>query len=134
MSETEPKPPRTGAGMPASILLDAFGQWLYEAFDETAYLVGSAAVGKEWRDIDVRLMLDDPEFFDTFPGYRKHHQQDAKWALMCAAISLLGKHMTGLPVDFQIQRAEQANRDFKGIREPLFIQRSPRTEDDGATG
>lgn len=131
MSEThEPAPPRAGAGMPASILLDAFGQWLFEAFDETAYLVGSAAAGKTWRDIDVRIMLDDPEFFNTFPGYRKHNQQDAKWALICAAISLLGKHMTGLPIDFQIQRAVQANADFNGVREPLFIQRSPAVKAD----
>ena len=132
MAEIPPIPPRTGAGMPASILLDAFGQWLYNAFDETPYLVGSAATGKEWRDVDVRLMLDGPEFFAMFPGYREANQQDAKWALICSAISLLGKHMTGLPIDFQIQRAEEANVRFKGIREPLFILPSRKAEVSGA--
>lgn len=43
----EPQAPiMVGVGMPAAILLDAFGEWLHQAFGATAYLVGSAFRGK----------------------------------------------------------------------------------------
>ena len=42
------------------------------------------------------------------------------------AISELGRQMTGLPVDFQIERQTEANELFGGqIRQPLFRIRSP---------
>lgn len=114
-----------GTGMPQTTLLEAFGQWIYDAFGETAYHVGSSTKGKTWRDVDVRLMLDDAEFDALFPGYRDADQRDAKWALICAAISELGKRLTGLPIDFQVQRASKAN-DLYGqggghYRNPLWL-------------
>jgi hypothetical protein len=46
--------------------------------------------------------------------------------LLCNAISELGKQMTHLPIDFQIQRQTEANALFGGqIRQPLFRIRSP---------
>lgn len=122
-AEPDDHPILVGVGMPAAILLDAFGQWLYEAFDARAYLVGSAFRGKTWRDVDVRVMLDDRAFFAMFPGYRDANQLDAKWALMCAAISELGKRQTGLPIDFQFQRTGEANARYPGPRQPLFLHR-----------
>lgn len=114
-----------GTGMPQSTLLEAFGQWIYDAFGETPYHVGSSTHGKTWRDVDVRLMLDDDEFHALFPGYRDADQRDAKWALICAAISELGKRLTGLPVDFQIQRATTANELYGSAaghyRNPLWL-------------
>lgn len=115
------KPVKVGVGMPAAIHLDHFGQWLYDAFGETAYLVGTAATGKTWRDVDVRLMLDDAEFDAMFPGYAAAHQQDPKWTLLCAAVSELGKRMTTLPIDFQFQRCTNANKAYPGVRNPLFL-------------
>jgi hypothetical protein len=115
-----------GTGMPATTLLEAFGQWIYDAFGETAYQVGSSTKGKTWRDVDVRLMLDDDAFHALFPGYRAAHQRDAKWSLLCAAISELGKRLTGLPIDFQIQPATEANKRYgrphEGhYRNPLWL-------------
>lgn len=114
-----------GTGMPATTLLEAFGQWIYDAFGETAYHVGSSLYGKTWRDVDVRLMLDDDEFHAMFPGYKDAGQRDSKWALICAAISELGKRQTGLPIDFQIQAATAANETFgrtEGCgRNPLWL-------------
>jgi hypothetical protein len=117
------KPPvvHIGTGMPETTLLEAFGQWLYDAFGETAYHVGSSTHGKTWRDVDVRLMLDDDEFHALFPGYKDARQRDAKWALLCAAISELGKRLTGLPIDFQLQAASDANANHKGFRNPLWL-------------
>ena len=128
-SDPEPPAPKatpTGVGMPAGMRLDAFGQWLYDAFDETAYLCGSATQGKTWRDVDVRIMLDDDRFDALFPGYASAHQNDAKWALLCAAVSELGRVQTGLPIDFQFQRASDANSKYRGVREPLMMLRSNR--------
>lgn len=121
-----PAPVLIGTGMPATTLLETFGQWIYDAFGETAYHVGSSTRGKSWRDVDVRLMLDDEEFDALFPGYRCAHQRDAKWALICAGISELGKRITGLPIDFQIQRATAANKLYGQSRQghyrnPLWL-------------
>lgn len=113
-----------GTGMPETTLLEMFGQWIYDAWGETAYHVGSSTKGKTWRDVDVRLMLDDEEFHSLFPGYRAARQRDAKWSLICAAISELGKRLTGLPVDFQIQSATTANKLYGGrghYRNPLWL-------------
>lgn len=121
-AETAERPPiLIGTGMPATTLLEAFGQWLYDAFGETAYHVGSSTHGKSWRDVDVRLMLDDDEFHALFPGYKAASQRDAKWALLCAAISELGKRQTGLPIDFQLQSASGANENHRGFRNPLWL-------------
>lgn len=123
--EEKPRGPvKIGTGMPASILLQTFGVWLRDAFGHTAYQVGSSVYGKQWRDVDVRLMLPDDEFYALFPGYRFMHQIDAKWSLICAAISALGQQQTGLPIDFQIQPTSEANKIYgsaKGhARQPLF--------------
>lgn len=95
-----------GVGMPAALHLDAFARDINEAFGWLPYLVGSAATGKTWRDVDVRLILPDEEFDQLFPD---GSQGNAMWALLCAALSELGKQRTGLPVDFQIQRRSNAN-------------------------
>lgn len=122
MADETPKPILIGTGMPASILLDAFGSWLHDAFGETAYQVGSSIHGKTWRDVDIRIMLDDDEFDAMFPGCTAgYNQQDAKWALICAAVSALAKAQTGLPVDFQFQRVSDANQRYAGPRQPLAL-------------
>lgn len=113
--------------MPALLHLNAFGRELHEAFGEYAYLVGSAAVGKIWRDVDVRLMLPDGEFDALFPDHVNPGRCDGKWSLLCAALSELGKLRTGLPIDFQIQRTTEANDLYGGeVRQALglYLNRS----------
>lgn len=115
------KPVDIGTGMPATTHLEAFGQCLRDAFGAMPYHVGSSIHGKTWRDVDVRVMLDDDRFDALFPGYASYRQRDAWWALICSAISELGKQRTGLPIDFQVQRTSDANEKFPGARNPLFV-------------
>ena len=117
----ERKPVDIGTGMPATTHLEAFGQCLRDAFGAMPYHVGSSIHGKTWRDVDVRIMLDDDRFDALFPGYASYRQRDAWWSLICSAISELGKQRTGLPIDFQVQRTSYANKKFPGPRNPLFV-------------
>lgn len=129
---TSPRDSETGAvgvGMPAVLHLNTFGREIEAAFGHVPYLVGSAARGKRWRDVDVRLILPDDEFDQLFPQHLGPGPCDGKWALLCAAISELGKLRTGLPIDFQIQRATDANRLYPGIRHALGIAVHPRGYD-----
>jgi hypothetical protein len=107
--------------MPALLRLEAFGLRVLDAFGDLPYLVGSAAVSKTWRDVDVRLILDDDVFAALFPGYERLHQCDLKWGLLCDAIAELAHVQTGLPVDFQIQSQTTANR-YEGPRHPLGLR------------
>lgn len=117
-----------GVGMPAAIRLEVFGRRVTEAFGHPPYQVGSSLFGREWRDVDVRLMLPDAEFDALFPDHREQPpHQDPKWALLCDAISELGRAQTGLPIDFQIQRVSDANAEHEGPRSALglLITRGP---------
>lgn len=118
------KPIVIGTGMPAASHLEAFGQILREAFGAMPYQVGSSITGKVWRDIDVRIMLDDDRFDALFPGYASWGQRDAWWNLLCSGIAELARKRTGLPVDFQVQRVSDANAKFPGPRNPLFVNRA----------
>jgi len=88
------------------------------AFD-TPYLVGSAGIGgtANWRDVDVRLILDDDEFARVCPTLQR-------WELLSLAIGDYLRRETGLPVDFQIQRMTEANEKHGGKpRNPLGMGR-----------
>jgi hypothetical protein len=87
--------------------LDTACRVVRQAFGKPPYLVGTAGVGgaDSYRDVDVRLMLDDDEFAAACPTR-------ARWELLCVAISAYLSERTGLPVDFQVQRTTEANERF----------------------
>ena len=99
-------------GMPAAMYLHEFGSQVYFVFNDFPHLVGSALTTKQWRDIDVRLILFDDEYAKWGLGDPKYPQHNGKWVSLCKAYSALAKHMTGLPVDFQIQQMTLANKEF----------------------
>jgi len=113
----------TGVGMPEWIWLNNFGRVVWEHFGTTPYLVGSAAKGKTWRDVDVRLILDDEEFDRRFGGLSSPRCLNATWNAACLAFTALGREMTGLPIDFQIDRETEANEKYPGPREALILTR-----------
>lgn len=84
----------------------------------TPYLVGSAGIGghKDWRDVDVRLILSDGPFDLLCPTV-------ARWELLSIAIGDYLRRRTGLPIDFQIQRQTEANAKHSKPRNPLGVGR-----------
>ena len=102
-----------GVGMPADLSLEEFGYQVWAAFDETPYHVGSSVQGKSWRDVDVRLLLPDDTYERMGLGDPAHPHENAKWVSLVMAYSALGKQMTGLPIDFQIQQQSYANEHFQ---------------------
>ncbi len=108
-----------GVGMPATLLLDEFGSQVWAAFGTLPYHVGSSLQYKTWRDVDVRLILSDEEYKRMELGDPMHTHQNAKWVSLVLAYSALGKVMTGLPIDFQIQQQTYANNKYSGHRSAL---------------
>jgi hypothetical protein len=96
-------------------LLDQACRPINEAFGSFGcYLVGTSAVRGPYRDVDVRCIMRD-----------KRHDKLTK-AIGETGIAFLGlaigqylASLTGLPIDFQIQRQTEANALHDGIRNPL---------------
>lgn len=114
----------SGVGMPASLLLERFGDLLAGAFGENVYQVGSSlchAGNTSWRDVDVRVLMDDDEYEAQGYGDPERPHSNARWVAMTLAFSALGKQMTGLPIDFQIQQRSYANEKHDQPRSALGI-------------
>ena len=91
-----------------------------QAFNETCYMVGSATEERDYRDVDVRVIMND-EKFDVLFGDTGGHTQ-AFWTLVCISISAWLKQCTGLPIDFQVQRRSRVKEsDWNKLRDPLMI-------------
>ncbi len=102
-----------GVGMPGALKLDEFGSHVMSAFDAVPYHVGSSMKNKSgWRDVDVRVLLEDEKYDAMNLGHPGRQHRNEKWVALCLAFSALGKEMTGLPIDFQIQRMSEANEEF----------------------
>lgn len=93
------------------------GRSLRHTFGVTPYLVGSCLRKKTFRDVDVRIMLED-EHYDRI--IERIELRDLNLML-----SLWGQKVTGLPIDCQIQHTTSANADFNGRRHPLGRERVP---------
>lgn len=113
-------------GMPFSLLLCQFGEHVHQAFGHVPYHVGSS-LGPEktaWRDVDVRLLIPDDEYarmgFGDPAGYPQNSHSNSRWVSTILAWSCFGKHLTGLPIDFQIQPISWANANEKGGRGALI--------------
>lgn len=113
---------KIGVGMPAWIYLNDFGLIIYEAFGSYPFLVGSATIGKKWRDVDVRLILEDKEYADKIGKVERPEMLNGRWRAFNMAFSELGRRITGLPIDFQIQQMSDANKLYPGeIRCALIL-------------
>ena len=111
-------------GWPAIQKLTEFGSQVWSAFGHPPYHVGSSLTGdfstdrskrREWFDVDVRLILPDDEYEAWGLGKPNLPHSNGKWISLCWAYSELGRAMTGLPVDFQIQQQTLANEEFPSV-------------------
>lgn len=86
---------------------------------DTLYLVGSALDRPDYRDVDVRVILDDKHYERLFPGPGVR-RTNPFWSLFCASVSEYLKRLTDLPIDFQVQSMDYANDMYReGVRHPL---------------
>ena len=110
-------------GMPAYMYLDIFGDLIFDTFGHVPYLVGSSTERADFRDVDVRMIVPDEEYKSMGIGDFNELRTNKRWAALCLAFSELGKKVTGLSIDFQIQQMTWANKAFpSGVREPLGIK------------
>jgi len=75
-------------GAPEMFNLNMACRALVDAFGWNIFLVGSSLEHRDFRDVDVRCMLDDAEFDRLFPGpcAAQTTWLDARNALLSAAI------------------------------------------------
>lgn len=95
----------------------------------TPYLVGSCLTRDDYRDVDIRVILNDDRYRQLFridPPHAdplRHLIEDALTKHYVAA--------TGLRIDFQIQQMTDANRQYpNGSRHPLGIYPWPPEDDE----
>lgn len=97
---------------------------IHQAFRDAdhagVYLVGSSIERRDYRDVDVRCILDDATFEVIFPNAPDGPSHwSARWSLLSIAISGWLSQASGLPIDFQFQRMSVANAKFNGERQAL---------------
>lgn len=112
----------TYVGAPAIFALELACQDICAVFDGYGcYLVGSALERANWRDVDIRFIMDDTKFSELFPSAGEYWEQDTRWLLLTVSISKYLSEITGLPIDFQFQPQTHANDRFKGVRHAIGI-------------
>ena len=115
-----------GLGEPDYQRLAAACKIISDAFNESCWLVGSATESRDYRDVDVRLIMSD-EKYDLLFGDKK--PRNDFWTLTMMGINAYLEKATGLPVDFQIQRNSWVkDDDWNKVREPLRLSDVARPE------
>lgn len=74
--------------------------------------VGSSLERADYHDVDLRCMLPDEEYDRMFPG----DEGEKLLKFLNVAVSEWIAARCGLPIDFQFQRASNANAEFKQRR------------------
>lgn len=110
-------------GAPAIFKLELAVKQLSNAFNNSGvYLVGSALTRPDWRDVDLRMIMDDAEFFAEFPNtHNSWWNSNPKWLLLTISISEYLSKLSGLPVDFQFQPRNYANEHYKDHRHAMGL-------------
>ena len=92
-------------------LLDDWAVHLGQMFgNEVPYLVGSALIKPDHRDVDVRIVLDDDAYANLAACVSINR--------LNVCLSLWGKTVTGLPIDCQVQQQTEANRLYGRLGVP----------------
>jgi hypothetical protein len=131
MTEVAPRRKANYIGAPACFLLEQAAQHVAAAFGGYGlYQVGSSLERADWRDVDLRYILDDEEFARLFPDAGEHWEFDPRWLLLTTSISAWLSKQTGLPIDFQFQPQTHANERHSKPRNALGIRITRRASQD----
>ena len=108
-------------GPPAIYILELECKHINKAFDSYGFfLVGSVLERPDFRDVDIRLIMEDAKFEQLFPNAGPAYWEfDPRWLIMNISISEYLSKKCGYHVDFQIQKASHANSTHKGAREAI---------------
>lgn len=87
------------------------------------YHVGSSISKPNYRDVDIRLILEDEYFERLFGPTNATPAQLDRWFLICWALSEWMQKRTGLPIDFQIQRQSEVKQYRGQPRNALFFDK-----------
>lgn len=96
-------------------LLDLACKPIVEAYGHPPYLVGSVMERADYRDVDVRLILDDDQYERLVPTPELR-------TMLSVAFTAYLRQATRLPIDFGIQRFTQANEQHDKPRNPLGLR------------
>lgn len=92
--------------------LDVACRPLAVLFGYGVFHVGSSLERPDYRDVDLRCILADDEYDRMFAD----DKEGKRLKFLNVAISEWIQSRTNLPIDFQFQRAAQANAEFSGRR------------------
>lgn len=127
-NQAEPKRKAIYIGAPACFVLELACRQINEAFGDCfgCYIVGSCLERPDWRDVDIRYIMEDDKFQELFPGTYVQDglhcwEQDARWLLLTVSISAHLARLTGLPIDFQFQPQSHANKRHTGQRSAVGV-------------
>lgn len=96
-----------------------------QAFGEPPYLVGSVLTRPDYRDIDLRLILDDDRFEAMFGSVDNQPSRGSVLLLLNIAVSDLIARAANVsaPIDFQFQSMSRANvPEHDGMRNPMGLR------------
>jgi hypothetical protein len=130
MSEVEKPTARAGSYLspPDFHRLNWACQPIRAAFGRPPYLVGSVLTRPDYRDIDLRLILDDDVYesmFSATDGLITKRQPKATLLLLNIALSDLIQRSANppAPIDFQFQSMTEANVPEHGVRNAMGVPR-----------
>jgi hypothetical protein len=131
--ESSPRRKANYIGAPACFLLEQACQHVAAAFGGYGlYQVGSSLERPDWRDVDLRFILDDEEFARLFPDAGEHWEFDPRWLLLTTSISARLSQQTGLPIDFQFQPMSHANKRHNKPRNAVGLRIAKSSQDSQA--
>lgn len=118
------EPARRRANYLTTVQFDRLRDWgraLYAEIGHMPYLVGSCLTRPDWRDVDIRIIVDDA------PGWFGPFLRDRRGNFL---LSLWGEQATGLPIDCQFQTTHEANA-IPGARHAIGLSvATERTSED----
>jgi hypothetical protein len=100
-------------GQPGLMLLDSYCRLVTEAFGP-CYLVGECLTRRDYRHVDIRVIMEDDAFCDLFGGTWSTGHNSTRWVLVCSGLTKLLTFVSGVAVDFQIQPETWSTTFFDG--------------------